>query len=169
MPIRPSNGSAGHWYHAGVMRSFHRYASDLMVLSIAIHLLREFSLDRYRGTRWFSWFTGIPLIWFLYISGITGYWLVWDSLAQYVAMVSAKLLDLVPIFGEPLARNFLTPEICQPLLLAAGLPAHRRAADASVRHVDPHPAHLASEGEPAATLAVWFWPRCWRCRCGSRR
>src|SRR5690606_7510195 len=89
--------SGPHWYHAGVMRSFHRYASDLMVVSVAIHLLREFSLDRYRGTRWFSWFTGIPLIWFLYVSGITGYWLVWDMMAQYVALVSAKLLDVFPI------------------------------------------------------------------------
>ncbi|WP_011578753.1 MULTISPECIES: cytochrome b N-terminal domain-containing protein [Chelativorans] len=130
--------SDAHWYHAGVMRSFHRYASDLMVLSIALHLLREFSLDRYRGTRWFSWFTGIPLIWFLYISGITGYWLVWDKLAQYVAIVSAELLDVVPIFGEPLARNFLTPEhlssrffsllvflhIAVPLVLLLGMWIH---------------------------------------------
>jgi ferredoxin/coenzyme F420-reducing hydrogenase delta subunit len=102
--------SGPQWYHAGVMRSFHRYASDLMVVTMVLHVLREFSLDRYRGTRWFSWFTGVPLIWFLYISGITGYWLVWDVLAQYVAVISTALLDVVPIFGEPLARNFLTPE-----------------------------------------------------------
>jgi ferredoxin/coenzyme F420-reducing hydrogenase delta subunit len=99
-----------HWYHAGVMRSFHRYASDLMVVVLAVHLLREFSLDRYRGVRWFSWLTGVPIIWFLYLSGITGYWLVWDALAQYIAVTSAELLDWLPIFGEPIARNFLSPE-----------------------------------------------------------
>ena len=97
------------WYAGGVMRSFHRYASDLMVVVMAIHLLREFSLDRYRGVRWFSWFTGVPIVWLLYTSGITGYWLVWDTLAQYVAIVSSELLDWLPIFGEPIARNFLTP------------------------------------------------------------
>ncbi|MGQ7793655.1 cytochrome b N-terminal domain-containing protein [Faunimonas sp. B44] len=102
--------SREHWFHAGIMRSFHRYASDLMVVVMALHLLREFSLDRYRGVRWFSWFTGVPIIWFLYVSGITGYWLVWDELAQYVAVVSARMLDVAPIFGEPIARNFLTPE-----------------------------------------------------------
>jgi ferredoxin/coenzyme F420-reducing hydrogenase delta subunit len=96
-----------HWYHAGVMRSFHRYASDLMVVMLVTHLLREFSYDRYRGARWFSWFTGIPIIWLLYVSGITGYWLVWDRLAQYVALVSSELLDWLPIFGEPIARNFV--------------------------------------------------------------
>jgi ferredoxin/coenzyme F420-reducing hydrogenase delta subunit len=96
-----------HWWHAGVMRSFHRYASDLMVLFMGVHLLREFSLDRYRGKRFFSWVTGVPIIWFIYASGITGYWLVWDKLAQYVAVASTELLDWLPIFGEPIARNFL--------------------------------------------------------------
>ncbi len=98
-----------HAWHAGVMRSFHRYASDLMVVVMALHLLREFSRDRYRGARWFSWVTGVPVIWFLYMSGITGYWLVWDRLAQYIAITSTELLDWLPIFGEPIARNFLAP------------------------------------------------------------
>jgi quinol-cytochrome oxidoreductase complex cytochrome b subunit/coenzyme F420-reducing hydrogenase delta subunit len=102
--------SNDHWYHAGVARSFHRYASDLMVAVMLLHLVREFAYDRYRGVRWFSWFTGVPLIWLVYISGITGYWLVWDMLAQYVAIVSTELLDWLPVFGEPIARNFLTPE-----------------------------------------------------------
>jgi len=96
------------WYHAGVMRSFHRYASDLMVVMVVVHLLREFANDRYRGVRWFSWFTGLPIISLLYASGITGYWLVWDRLAQYVALVSSELLDWLPIFGEPIARNFIS-------------------------------------------------------------
>jgi ferredoxin/coenzyme F420-reducing hydrogenase delta subunit len=99
--------SGDHWFHAGVMRSFHRYASDLMVVMVVVHLLREFSLDHYRGVRWYSWFTGLPIIWLLYASGITGYWLVWDKLAQYVALVSSELLDWLPIFGEPIARNFI--------------------------------------------------------------
>ena len=98
-----------HWYHAGVMRSLHRYASGGMVLFMLLHLLREFSLDRYRGSRWFTWVTGIVVIWLVYISGITGYWLVWDELAQFTAIRTAELVDALGIFGEPIARNFLTP------------------------------------------------------------
>jgi quinol-cytochrome oxidoreductase complex cytochrome b subunit/coenzyme F420-reducing hydrogenase delta subunit len=97
-----------HWYHAGVMRSLHRYASDLMVVMLVVHLLREFSFDHYRGVRWFSWLTGLPIIWLLYTSGITGYWLVWDRLAHYVALITSELLDWLPIFGEPIARNFIS-------------------------------------------------------------
>jgi ferredoxin/coenzyme F420-reducing hydrogenase delta subunit len=96
------------WFHAGVMRSLHRYASDLMVVMVAVHLLREFAFDRYRGARWFSWFTGLPVIWLLYTSGITGYWLVWDKLAHFVALTTSELLDYLPIFGSPIARNFIS-------------------------------------------------------------
>ncbi len=102
--------STSHWWHAGLMRSLHRYASDLMVLVMLIHLVREWAMDRYRGKRWFSWFTGVPVLWFVYLSGITGYWLVWDKLAQYVALNTTELLDTTGIFAEPIARNFLSPD-----------------------------------------------------------
>lgn len=95
------------WYMAGVMRSLHRYASDGMVLAMVVHLLREWSFDRYRGVRWYAWFTGVPLIWLLYASGLSGYWLVWDALAQYVALGSMEWFDALGIFGEPVATNFL--------------------------------------------------------------
>ena len=101
--------STRYWWHAGVMRSLHRYASAGMVLFMFLHLLREVSLDRYRGSRWFTWVTGVIIIWFVYISGITGYWLVWDQLAQFVAIRTSELIDAIGIFGEPIARNFLTP------------------------------------------------------------
>ncbi|MBZ0217551.1 MAG: cytochrome b N-terminal domain-containing protein, partial [Fimbriimonadaceae bacterium] len=97
------------WYAGGIMRSLHRYASDGMVLVMVLHILREFSFDRYRGVRWFSWFTGVPILWFVIICGLTGYWLVWDKLAQYIAITTTEWLDWLPIFTEPIARNFITP------------------------------------------------------------
>jgi ferredoxin/coenzyme F420-reducing hydrogenase delta subunit len=97
------------WYAAGIMRSLHRYASDGLIVVMLLHIIREFALDRYRGVRWFSWITGVPVLVFVYVAGITGYWLVWDKLAQYVALVSTEWLDRLPIFGEPIARNFLSP------------------------------------------------------------
>jgi ferredoxin/coenzyme F420-reducing hydrogenase delta subunit len=99
------------WVVGGVMRSLHRYASDAMVISVTLHLLREFSLGRFRHVRWFSWCTGVPLLWLLFASAIGGYWLVWDELAQYIAVVSSEWLDWLPVFGDPLARNFLNNDI----------------------------------------------------------
>ncbi len=98
------------WYLGGVMRSLHRYASDAMVVAAALHMLREFAFDRLGGVRWYSWVTGVMLLWFLYASGIGGYWLVWDELAQYVAIVTAEWLDWLPLFSEPIARNFLSQD-----------------------------------------------------------
>ena len=96
------------WYIGGVMRSLHRYASDAAVVTLLLHIAREWSFDNYRNKRWFSWITGIPLLWLVIPLGITGYWLVWDSLAQYVALTSAELLDWLPIFTDSMARNFLS-------------------------------------------------------------
>jgi ferredoxin/coenzyme F420-reducing hydrogenase delta subunit len=95
------------WYLGGIMRSLHRYGSDAMVVVMLVHMLREFCMDRYHGVRWFAWFTGVPLIWLLLTSGITGYWLVWDKLAQYLAISSFEWIDVLNIFGEPTANNFL--------------------------------------------------------------
>ena len=98
------------WYAAGIMRSLHRYASDGLIVVMVAHLLREFGLDRYRGVRWFSWVTGVPVLMLVFVAGITGYWMVWDTLAQYVALVTTEWLDKLPIFGEPIARNFFSPD-----------------------------------------------------------
>ena len=95
------------WWAGGVLRSLHRYASDALVVVAFVHMLREFAQDRLRGNHWFAWITGMPLLLFIYACGISGYWLVWDTLAQYVAISTSHLLDALPIFGEPIARNFL--------------------------------------------------------------
>lgn len=97
----------GQWYAGGILRSLHRYASDAMVLTMLLHLLRHFAFDRFHGYRWFSWATGIALIWLMYASGINGYMLPWDRLAQFVIVTSFEWLDWLPTFGGTLMRNFV--------------------------------------------------------------
>jgi len=95
------------WYLGGIMRSLHRYAADGMVLVMALHILRELVMGRFRGARWFSWITGVPLLVMVYLSGIIGFWLVWDQLGQFIAVRTSEWLDWLPIFASPMARNFL--------------------------------------------------------------
>lgn len=130
--------SQEQWYLGGILRSLHRYASDAFVLVMMLHLVREWAFDHFHGFRLFSWVTGVPLIWLAYISGIGGYWIVWDSLAQFSAISTTELLDWLPFFSEPTARNFLAPytvsdrlftvlvfiHIGVPLMLILGLWAH---------------------------------------------
>lgn len=98
----------GQWWAGGIMRSLHRYASDALVAVAIVHMLREFAFDRLRGPRWFAWITGLIVLGFVYVCGITGYWMVWDRLAQYVAVTTSEWLDRLPLFVEPIARNFLS-------------------------------------------------------------
>jgi quinol-cytochrome oxidoreductase complex cytochrome b subunit/coenzyme F420-reducing hydrogenase delta subunit/NAD-dependent dihydropyrimidine dehydrogenase PreA subunit len=96
------------WFFGGVLRSAHRYAADAFVIVTLLHLGREWLHGRYRGFRRFSWWTGVPLLAFMFISAVGGFWLNWDRLGQYSATASAELLDALPLFATPLTRNFLS-------------------------------------------------------------
>lgn len=98
-------------YLGGIMRSLHRYASDALLVVMLLHLLREYILGRYRGARWFTWFTGVPLIWLIFTAGVNGYWMVWDKLAQYSTVAAMEWFDWLPIFSEPLSQSFVTREV----------------------------------------------------------
>ncbi len=101
---------------AGLMRSLHRYSSDACVFFGVIHALRFFLERRFGGARWLAWVSGISIMGLLWFTGWTGYWLVWDLRAQSLAVGSAKLLDVLPIFADPLGRSFLTDEGVNSLL-----------------------------------------------------
>jgi CDP-4-dehydro-6-deoxyglucose reductase len=95
------------WWLGGILRSVHRYATDGMILTMLLHMLRHFAYDRYRGFRSFSWLTGVVLLWLIYIAGVNGFMLVWDKLAQFVVIATAEWFDILPMFNGTLIRNFL--------------------------------------------------------------
>ncbi|MBX9810008.1 MAG: hydrogenase iron-sulfur subunit [Burkholderiales bacterium] len=156
--------SNGQRYAGGVMRSLHRHASDAFMLTVVLHLAKEFLRGRYGGFRWFSWITGVPLLWLLFASGIGGYWLPWDRLAQFVAIATVEWLDALPLFAEPLARNFLVVEnvsdrlftlliflhIGIPLALLLGMFIHIQR----VNHADVHTGRVLGWGTLAALLVL---------------
>lgn len=152
------------WYFGGILRSLHRYASDGFMLVMGLHLLREWSFGRYTGFRFYSWITGVPIIWLAFASGIGGYWLVWDQVAQFSAIATTELLDWLPLFSEPSARNFLTPDsindriftlfvfihIGLPILLLCALWAHVQR----ISHIDHLPSRHVMLGTAATLLTL---------------
>jgi len=100
----------GQRYVGGILRSIHRYASDGMVLTMLLHFARHFCFDRYRGFRWFSWVSGVALLWLIYAAGVNGYMLPWDKLSQFVVVATAEWFDWIPVFGGTLVRNFVFSE-----------------------------------------------------------
>lgn len=114
------NGSwLGQW-----VRSLHRYSSDACIFFVILHALRIVTARRFFGARWMAWVTGSFLLGILWLLGWTGYWLVWDVRAQHVAEGSARFLDVLPIFGQPLASSFLTNDNIPSLLFFLVFFAH---------------------------------------------
>jgi coenzyme F420-reducing hydrogenase delta subunit/ferredoxin len=52
----------------------------------------------------------VATLWLLFASGIGGFWLVWDRLAQYSLIATAEWLDALPVFDGALMRNFIAPD-----------------------------------------------------------
>jgi len=92
----------GRW-----IRGLHRYASDAVVVAVAIHAFRVFAQGRTWGPRALAWITGLILLFVVFLCGWTGYVMVWDVQAQVLAEAGARLFDLVPIFAEPISRAFV--------------------------------------------------------------
>lgn len=102
-------------FTAQLLRSIHRYSSDGCMFFVMIHAMQLFVAGRFRGSRWLAWVTGVLSVTLLWAVGWTGYWLVWDVRGQMVAVETAKILDLVPIFSDPMSRSFLTDQAVNSL------------------------------------------------------
>ena len=92
---------AGLW-----LRALHRYAADAAVIAAGLHVFRLWAQGRSWGPRALAWLSGLVLLLLLFVSGWTGYVMVWDEHALVLAREGARLLDALPVFAEPLARAF---------------------------------------------------------------
>ena len=90
-----------------LLRGIHRYAADVMVVAMLLHLLREWLHRHERGVRRFAWLTGVPLIGFVFAIAIGGFWINWDQLGQHSATATAEWVDALPFVSSAMARNFL--------------------------------------------------------------
>jgi ferredoxin len=122
----------------GWVRALHRYSSDLAMLLLVVHAGRVFFARKFSGARWLPWVSGVAMLATVWFIGWTGFWLVWDQPAQQVAVSSMRLLDVLPIFGEPLGRLYVSDRtvpsllffvvfflhMLLPLAIAVGLAVH---------------------------------------------
>jgi ferredoxin/coenzyme F420-reducing hydrogenase delta subunit len=103
-------------YGSGFVRTLHRYSSDACMLFVLVHALRLFVARRFGGARWLAWITGSILLLLLWVIGWLGYWLVWDERGELVARGTARMLDVLPVFADPLSRSFLVDAKVNSLL-----------------------------------------------------
>ncbi len=97
--------AADPWFGAWI-RSLHRYASDIFVIAAVLHLLRMFGQARSWGPRTIAWVSGLMLLATGLMCAWTGFVMAWDSFGERLAREGGRLLDVLPIFSEPLSRIF---------------------------------------------------------------
>ncbi len=95
---------------AHVIRAIHRYASGSAMIVSLLHGIRLLYMDRFRGARWLAWVSGVVLALFLWLDGLTGYWLVWDQRAQLINNSFIAFLNRVTALAPAFVSSLLTAE-----------------------------------------------------------
>lgn len=107
-----------------LMRSLHRYSSDAALVAAGLHGLKMLLSDRFWGPRWLGWVTGLALLALIWFTGATGYWLVWDMQALVLSTSTARALDVLPFFTEPVIQTFARNDAIQNFLFFIVLFVH---------------------------------------------
>ena len=153
-------------FTAGFLRSLHRYSSDACMFFALVHALRLFLARRFAGARWLAWVTGVAMVGTLWLVGWTGYWLVWDERAQHVAVGTARLLDVVPIFTDPMSRAFLVDEKVNTFLFFVVFFVHMLLPLAMGIGLWLHLARI-SRARFLTTAPLTVWVLAWLCVLGA--
>ncbi len=133
------------------MRNVHRWAAQVMVVAVLLHMGRVFYTAAYRQPREYNWVIGMGLLVVTLGLSFTGYLLPWDQLAYWAITIGANIaqspreltdaLGLTPYFDpgglqrfillgseeigeEALIRFYLLHVMILPLALAALMGVH---------------------------------------------
>lgn len=87
--------SMGYW-----IRGIHRWASNLMVITIMLHIIRVFFTRAYRKPREINWIIGILLLGVTLTLCFTGYSMVYNQLAYWASVVGTNMIKEIPFVGQ---------------------------------------------------------------------
>jgi len=73
------------------IRNIHRWAANLMVVGVLLHMARVFYTGSYRQPREFNWVIGMGLFVVTLGLSFTGYLLPWDQLAYWAITIGANI------------------------------------------------------------------------------
>ncbi|ADQ67935.1 cytochrome bc complex cytochrome b subunit [Halogeometricum borinquense] len=87
-----------------MLRSIHRWAAQVMVAAVFLHMLRVYFTGAYKEPRELNWLLGIILISLTMVFGYTGYLLPWDQLAFWAGQIGVEMSLSIPLIGEWIAQ-----------------------------------------------------------------
>jgi quinol-cytochrome oxidoreductase complex cytochrome b subunit len=135
------------------IRNIHRWAANLMVVGVILHMARVFYTAAYRQSREFNWLVGIGLLVVTLGLSFTGYLLPWDQLAYWAITIGANIAQSPREVTDALGiTSYFDPGGLQRLLL---LGSDTVGAEALIRffllHVMILPLAIV------ALMSVHFW------------
>ena len=122
-----------------LIRSIHRWASNLMIATLLLHMIRVFFTRTYRSPRELNWMFGVGLLLLTLIFGFTGYSLVYEQMSYWAMKVGTGIAGATPLIGNwiadfmkggsdigqnTLTRFFLFHVVILPLLLLMAVSIH---------------------------------------------
>jgi quinol-cytochrome oxidoreductase complex cytochrome b subunit len=135
------------------MRNIHRWAANLMVVTVILHMARAFYTASYRAPREFNWIIGLALLVTTLGLSFTGYLLPWDQLAYWAITIGANIAQSPREVTDALGVTHLfDPGGLQRMLL---LGSDIVGEEALVRFYLLHVMLLPLVA--AALMAVHFW------------
>ncbi len=89
-----------------LIRGVHAWGSNLMIITILIHMTKIFVTGIYKAPRELNWVVGVTLFLLTLGMSFTGYLLPWTQLAYWATVVGTETPAAMPVVGEHL-RYFL--------------------------------------------------------------
>jgi len=86
-------------YLGWLVRGFHFWSANLLVVMIVLHMARVFWTGSYRAPREVNWMVGIILLLTVLAFSLTGYLLPWDTKAYWATSVTIKIGAAAPLLG----------------------------------------------------------------------
>lgn len=85
------------------IRSIHKWAANLMIITVFLHMCRVFFSCAFRSPRQLNWVVGCGLLLCTLSLGFTGYSLIQEQLSYWGITVASELMGHVPLVGSALA------------------------------------------------------------------
>jgi quinol-cytochrome oxidoreductase complex cytochrome b subunit len=135
------------------IRNIHRWAANLMVITVILHMARVFYTGAYRKPREFNWLIGIGLLAITLALSFTGYLLPWDQLAYWAITIGANIAQSPREVTDALGvtAQFDPGGFQRQLLLGSDVVGEEALIRFDLLHVMVLPLALV------ALLAVHFW------------
>ena len=82
------------------IRGVHRWGSNLMIISLLLHMTRVFFTSSYRKPREINWVIGVILFFLTLTFSFTGYALTYNQLSYWATTVGTNMFNAVPVIGH---------------------------------------------------------------------